>query len=59
MSIEDHKARHKELHECLDELVAGFITETERRPSKATVLELMKWSYSQTINPTGEWKGEN
>jgi len=56
--LKEHKARHKELHNYFDELVADFITETGKLPSKATILELMEWSYSQTINPTGKWEGD-
>jgi len=44
----DHLERHKELHRCLDELVADFIGHTEAVPSKTTVLELMQWSNKQT-----------
>lgn len=54
MSPEEHKERHEELHRALDELVADWINHTNRIPSKATVLELMKWAYEQTLNPTEE-----
>jgi hypothetical protein len=50
--ILDHKARHAELHHALDELVADWMCHTGRRPSSATVLELMQWSKGQTENPT-------
>jgi hypothetical protein len=43
----DHKNRHKELHNMLDELVACFISETKNLPSKTTVMELMTWSNEQ------------
>lgn len=43
----DHLKRHKELHKFLDELVADFIEHTDKRPSTATVIELMQWSSSQ------------
>lgn len=49
---EGHKQRHIELHAALDELVADWISHTESLPSASTVLELMRWSYGQTLNPT-------
>ena len=55
MEYKEHKARHKELHEALDELVADFITNNKDReylPSKVSVMKLMEWSHSQTLNPT-------
>lgn len=48
----DHKARHVELHNALDELVADLLLHTNKLPSKTTVMELMQWSYEQTLNPT-------
>jgi len=51
-SPEDHKIRHVELHKCLDEIIADFISHTNKMPSKTKVLELMDWSYKQTIKPT-------
>ena len=50
-STEEHIQRHKELHQSLDELVADFITHTGKTPSRSTVMDLMKWSYEQTISP--------
>jgi len=52
MTKEEHIERHKLLHQCLDELVADFITHTGVLPSKTSVMELMTWSHEQTINPT-------
>jgi len=52
MDIKEHKKRHEELHAALDQLVADWISQTEKLPSKSTVLELMTWSHQQTINPT-------
>lgn len=57
MDYKEHKARHQLLHKELDELVADFITHTNSRPSKATVMELIEWSYTQTLNPTEEQEG--
>ena len=45
---EEHRKRHIELHERLDELIANFIIETGKRPSETTIFELMKWSFEQT-----------
>jgi hypothetical protein len=45
--MNSHRERHIELHRCLDELVAGMISETTMLPSKTTILELMKWSKEQ------------
>ena len=49
---DSHRRRHLELHESLDELVADMINHKEMLPSKTTVLELIEWSYQQTIKPT-------
>ena len=51
MTKEEHIERHKELHKALDELMADFITNTEKMPS-TSVMEFAKWAYEQTINPT-------
>lgn len=51
MTNEEHKQRHTELHQKLDELLADFIANTGRLPSKTTVLELVNWSYQQTLKP--------
>jgi hypothetical protein len=56
MSADDdesnHRARHVALHRSLDELVADFIGHTGALPSKTSVLDLMQWSFEQTLNPT-------
>jgi len=52
MTPEEHKKRHQELHQALDELVADFISNTNALPSSTTIFELMKWSNEQTENPT-------
>lgn len=48
---DSHIAIHKHLHNCLDQLVADFISHTGRLPSETTVMEFMTWSHQQTINP--------
>lgn len=50
MNSEEHRVRHEELHQCLDELVADWISHTHCSPSKASVLELMQWSAAQMIS---------
>jgi hypothetical protein len=45
---EDSAVRHRVLHDHLDELVACWITVTGKRPSQATILELMQWSGQMT-----------
>lgn len=52
MNEEEHLERHKLLHKELDELIADFIQETGKMPSKTKVMELMEWSHKQTIKPT-------
>jgi hypothetical protein len=47
----EHQHRHALLHVSLDELVVDFIKHTDKRPSTATVLDLMAWSSKQTENP--------
>lgn len=52
LTPDEHKKRHEQLHKALDELVADWIDHTGRLPSKATVFELMRWSFHQCENPT-------
>jgi len=52
MTTEQHRARHVELHKMLDELVADWMTHTGKRPSSSSVLELLEWSNTQTVEPT-------
>lgn len=47
MTPEEHRERHRKLHKLLDELVADWISHTESRPSKTTVLELMGWESTE------------
>jgi len=51
MKANVHKKRHRELHECLDELVADYIAHTKELPSKISVMRLMEWSGKQVENP--------
>jgi hypothetical protein len=57
MTRDEHIARHKLLHQALDELLADFLQcecayPSARGPSDITMRELMEWSYQQTILPT-------
>lgn len=52
MTTEEHRDRHQTLHRHLDELVADWVRHTGRRASQSTVMELMQWSYEQTLDPT-------
>lgn len=54
MTPKEHRERHKLLHDHLDELIADWLTHHPMgtRPSTSTILELMEWSYQQTVQPT-------
>jgi hypothetical protein len=54
MTKEEHKKRHIELHEALDELFADFIQHHlgESSFTNKPISELLTWAYEQTINPT-------
>lgn len=52
MKYQEHKKRHEELHKALDELVADYITHhQDSRLTGTTVMQLMEWSFKQTISP--------
>lgn len=51
---EEHKIRHQELHKSYDELMADFMRHTTKLPSNTTMMELIKWSHQQTLEPTEE-----
>ena len=51
MNPEEHKEKHIKLHKSFDELTADYVSHTEKLLSETTVMELIEWSYSQTINP--------
>ncbi len=53
MTKEEHLQRHRDLHRALDELVADFLTHNRTRMMRTTsVMDLMEWAYSQTIQPS-------
>lgn len=49
---EEHRQRHIVLHNMLNELIADFIAQTGKLPSKTTIPDLARWSNEQTIHPT-------
>lgn len=46
-----HKERHKLLHNMLDELLADYIRINRTPIGKTTIMDLLAWSYSQTVAP--------
>lgn len=52
LTLAQHRKRHRELHRSLDELLADFIGQTRKQPSKATIMELLTWSHEQILQPT-------
>jgi hypothetical protein len=55
MNNDEHRKRHAELHEALDELFADYMLHNKgTRPSTSTVIELMRWSSTQCNNPKGK-----
>ena len=52
LTTKEHMERHAKLHECLEELVADWMTHTKNVSSKSTIMKLMLWSHEQIINPT-------
>jgi hypothetical protein len=51
MTTEEHKKRHMELHKAFDELLADWINTTNGLPSKASIMDLLKWSHTQINSP--------
>jgi len=58
MNKEDHIQRHRTLHYHLDELVADYVSSSNKLLENTTVLELLEWSHLQTINPFESPKDE-
>jgi hypothetical protein len=55
MTHDEHKARHKALHEAFDELVADYLRwNPDKTPSTTTCMDLMIWSHEQTRQPWQE-----
>ncbi len=52
MDIIKHRLEHKRLHEQLDFLIADFIIHNRNKSlNKTSIMKLMQWSYSQTLEP--------
>jgi hypothetical protein len=55
MTREEHRARHVELHRALDELLADYLRHNRGAlPSQVSALDLARWAYAQTVDPTEE-----
>lgn len=51
-TVNTHRARHFQLHRELDELSADFLRHNPGHMlSNTSVIELIRWSYRQTIEP--------
>ena len=52
MTGEEHRQRHLELHQALDELLADYLMHHPGKLLSATTLEdLLRWSHAQTVQP--------
>lgn len=53
MTSEQHQKRHKELHEALDELFAGYITNhpDQINFTSMPIMNLIQWSARMAKNP--------
>jgi hypothetical protein len=51
LTKEEHLEIHKKLHKALDELVADYISLTGRTLSESSIIDLIHWSFEQSINP--------
>ena len=53
LTHDEHKKAHRELHKCLDNLIADYlIHHPERGLNNSTIMDLLEWSYIQTLDPT-------
>ena len=53
MDLAEHRQRHIELHNRLDELAADYLIHNPGKLlSNTTIMELVHWSHEQTIEPT-------
>lgn len=50
MQSAERAAKYKELHQKLDELVAAYLDDTGRRPTSASVMELLEWSAQRVMD---------
>lgn len=58
MTPDEHKQRHIELHRSLDELFADYMRHHKDQTEflQMPLIELINWSYSQTIEPVGYYE---
>ena len=56
MNKQEHIDIHINLHNNLDVLLADFIQETGRLPSKTTLTDFLEWSFDQTTNPSDNFE---
>jgi hypothetical protein len=55
MTKQEHIQKHIDLHNALDELIADWISQEEIIPfTDRPIIELIRWSFDQTINPTNK-----
>lgn len=52
LSKKEHEKRHKKLHRQIDDIAASFTMHTGRLLSEASIMDLMKWAYSETVKQT-------
>lgn len=56
MTEKEHKKIHLQLHRSFDELAADWLDnqplKSNKKFSNTTIMELMEWSYQQTLKPT-------
>jgi len=58
MTHSEHRKRHIELHHAFDELLVDYILHNSKGSIHDEILMLMRWSNTQTQNPTEEAEGE-
>ena len=52
LTHEEAIEQHKGLHKSLDQLTACYLYTTQKSLDSTSVMDLMEWSYQQTINPS-------
>jgi hypothetical protein len=59
MNQKEHKEIHLELHKNLDMLLEDFIIHNDKKYiGNTTILELVEWSYQQTLTPIERYNNE-
>jgi hypothetical protein len=54
MTRDEHVARHRELHQRFDELLADYLRHDRTHSIRNTIEDLMRWSHEQTQPATLE-----